>query len=153
MEWTCEQLAELSRAAQRHPTPHVRVKALAVQAVARGHSRTAVAALYATTRQSVGAWVQAYRTAGLSGFAIAQGRGRPRQVEEAELARYATQSPRNFGIARSRWTLGLLAATVPSLKGFSPAGVRKALRRSGLTYKRGQPWLLSPDPAYEKKDR
>jgi len=124
-----------------------------VYAVARGESRVAVAGMFATTRQSVGAWVQAYRKEGLPGFAIAPGRGRPQQVEAAELVRYATQSPRNFGMARSRWTLGLLAATVPSLKGFSVTGVRKALQRCGLTYKRGQPWTLSPDPAYEKKGR
>lgn len=153
MDWTAEQLAELWTAGQRHPTPHIRVKALAVQAVARGQTQVTVATMFATTRQSVAAWVQAYRGQGLAGFAIAPGRGRPRQVDAAELERYATQSPRNFAIARSRWTLGLLAATVPSLKGFSAAGVRQALRRIGLTYKRGQPWMLSPDPAYEKKDR
>jgi len=151
MDWTAEQLAELSRAGQRHPTPHIRVKALAVQAVARGQRPTAVAAMFATTRQSVSSWVKAYRAEGLSGFAIAPGRGRPREVDEAELKRYATQSPRNFGIARTRWTLELLTATVPSLKGFSIAGVRQALLRCGLAYKRGQPWMLSPDPAYEKK--
>jgi len=129
----------------------VRVKALAVQAVARGATQSAVAALFGTTRQSVGAWVRAYRERGLAGFAIAPGRGRRPRVDREELQRYASQSPRTFGIPRSRWTLALLAATVPSLQGFTPGGVRQALRRCGFTYKRGQPWLLSPDPEFTKK--
>ena len=58
-----------------------------------------------------------------------------------------------FGIDRSRWTLRLLAEAVPSLRGFSHAGVLYALRRCGISYKRGQAWMLSPDPEYEKKDK
>ena len=82
---------------------------------------------------------------------VAPGRGRKRQVDEEELIAYASQSPRAFGINRSRWTLRLLAQTVPSLQGFSEAGVLKALRRCGFSHKRGQPWMMSPDPEFEKK--
>jgi len=151
MEWTAAQQEELAAAGRTHPKPGVRVKALAVQAVALGATQQAVAQLLATTRQSVGRWVGRYREQGVAGLEIAPGRGRRARVDGAELRAHAEQSPRQFGINRSRWTVRLLAQTVPSLRGFSDAGVWKALRRYGFRYKRGQPWLLSPDPEYEKK--
>ena len=151
MEWSAEQLAELAAAGRRDPKPGLRVKALAVLAVARGHRQAAVADMFDRSALSVGAWVRSYREGGLARLAIAEGRGRKPQVQGPELESYALQSPRNFGINRTRWTLRLLAQTVPSLRGFSPSGVRQALRRRGLTYKRGQAWLMSPDPEYGKK--
>jgi len=151
VEWTAEQWEELSDAGRRHAKPGVRVKALAVGAVARGQTREAVAQTFGRSAASVGEWVKRYRAHGLAGLEIAPGRGRPAQVNERELEHYALQTPRNFGIKRSRWTLRLLAQTVPSLQGFTDAGVQQALRRCGISYKRGQPWMLSPDPQYEKK--
>ena len=153
LQWTAEQLDELSDAGRRHPKPGVRVKALAVCAVARGETREAVAQTFGRSAGSVGKWVKRYRDRGLKGLQIAPGRGRPKQVDEQELLDYALQSPRNFGLRRSRWTLKLLADTVPSLKGFSVAGVQQALHRLDLGHKRGQPWMLSPDPDFEKKGK
>jgi transposase len=151
MEWTAEQLHELTRAAHTHPKPGPRVKALAVLAVARGKRYQAVGEMLDTNYHSISAWVHGYRERGLQAFEIAPGRGRPKRADDEELKTYALQSPRNFGIKRSRWTLDLLGNTVPSLKGFSASGVHQALRRCGISYKRGQPWMLSPDPEYEKK--
>jgi len=151
VEWTAEQLDELTRAAHTHPKPRPRVKALAVLAVARGGGYQAVGAVFDTNYHSISAWVRGYRERGLQAFEVAPGRGRPKSADDEELKTYALQSPRNFGINRSRWTLELLAKTVPSLKGFSASGVRQALLRNRISYKRGQPWMLSPDPAYEKK--
>jgi len=153
MQWTQRQVEELAHAGRRHPSPGVRVKALAVGAVARGHAHNHVAELFDRSPGSVGAWVQKYRQGGIAAFEIAPGRGRKPTVDERELVDYALQSPRNFGINRSRWTLRLLAGTVPSLHGFTDAGVLVALKRCGISYKRGQPWMLSPDPEYEKKSR
>jgi transposase len=153
MDWSPPQVEELAHAAHHHGTPHIRVKALAILAVAKGQSQRQVAVFYGTTPTSVCTWVGRYRCEGLAGLAIHPGRGRPKQVDEDELRHYALQSPRNFGINRSRWTLRLLAQTVPSLHGFSDNGVRQALLRAGLSWKRGQAWMLSPDPAFEKKDK
>ena len=127
MQWQPEQIAELTDAGHHHPKAHVRTKALAVLAVARGETRKDAARFFDASPQSVSAWVRRFREQGVAGFAIAPGRGRPRQVEE------------------------LLAQTVPSLQGFSDAGVLRALRRCGISYKRGQPWMMSPDPEFEKK--
>jgi len=153
MEWSPQQLTELVDAAHHHAVPYIRVRAMAVLAVAEGHPQRQVAMFYHTTPGSVGHWVTRYRTEGLPGFEIRPGRGRPQQVDEQELIDYALQSPRHFGINRSRWTLALLALTVPSLHGFSPTGVHHALRRAGLSWKRGQAWITSPDPEFEKKSK
>jgi len=85
------------------------------------------------------------------GIRDGEGRGRPSHVEREELDRYLRQSPEVFGLDLARWTLSALAQTVPSLKGMTQAGVKKALERHGYAYKRGQPHLHSPDPDYEEK--
>ena len=151
MDWTHEQIAELQSAGHRHLKAGVRVKALAVLAVARGNLRRDVGAMFDTDYHSVGKWVDSYREHGLQAFEIAPGRGRPRKADDEQVHGYVLQSPRNFGVNRSRWTLQLLADTVPSLKGFTPNGVREVLRRLKVSYKRGQAWPTSPDPEFEKK--
>lgn len=153
MEWTPEQVAELTQAAHHHAKPGVRVKALAVLAVAKGHTREHVAELFDVSRVSVGAWVKACHGHGTAALEIAPGRGRKRQIDDDELATYARQKPEHFGVERSRWTVAALAEVVPSAHGLSTEGVRKALHRQGLRHKRGQPWLHSPDPEYEKKTK
>lgn len=55
------------------------------------------------------------------------------------------------GVDRSRWTLALLRAAVSWLAGLSVSGVRRVARRLGVTYRRGQEQLHSPDPAYDAK--
>lgn len=62
------------------------------------------------------------------------------------------QSPRHFGVPRTRWTLQLLAQKVPSLAGLHASAVWYVLRRLGISYKRAEPWLHSPDPDYVKKN-
>jgi len=73
------------------------------------------------------------------------------KADAREIERYVRQSPRNFGIGRTHWTLTTLVQVVPSLRGFSPYGAQKALARAGFGYKRGQPHVHSPDPQYEVK--
>jgi len=153
VDWSPQQITELVDAAHHHAVPYIRVRAMAVLAVAEGHPQCQVAIFYHTTPGSMGNWVGRYRTEGLAGFEIRPGRGRHKQVDEQQLVDYALQSPRNFGINRSRWTLKLLAQTVPSLRGFSATGVFHALRRAGLSWKRGQAWITSPDPEFEKKSK
>lgn len=151
MEWTSPQMAELTQAIRHHPDAGVRVKAVALRALGLGYQQSEAACLVAATRQSVAEWAKRYQEGGLEALMVAAGRGRHRTAVDAEVMEYARQSPRQFGIDRSRWTLELLAQAVPSLQGFSPSGVLRVLRRCGLSYKRGQAWLTSPDPNYEKK--
>lgn len=151
LQLTPEQQQELNRLARHSPVPHVRVKALAVYNVGRGVPRSQVAQLLAVERRSVGRWAQSYLAQGVAAFAIKAGRGRRRRVRGEEVEHYLRQAPIQFGISRTRWTLALLGKAVPSLRGMTEEGIRKALGRLGYRYKRGQPAVHSPDPQYGEK--
>jgi transposase len=146
-----EQVAELESAVKSDRSPKVRIKALVLLNLADGKAVSHVAATFRTSRQSVYAWVAEYRNGGIDGFRVSPGRGRKCRADEEEIRRYIQQSPQNFGLSQTRWTLAALAATVPSLKGFSLTGVLGAIRRAGFRHKRGQPSLHSPDPMYDEK--
>jgi transposase len=146
-----DQLAELERAARRHPDAHVRSRAMAVRAVAIGHTRQEVAKLLPFSSYTIGKWVRGYAAEGLGAFAITPGRGRPSKVNEEEVLACLRISPERYGLADSRWTLGALGQVCPSLKGMSKQGILEVLHRLGFHYKRGQPWIHSPDPAYTEK--
>lgn len=154
MALSTEQTGEL-RSLARHGEPgYLRIKALALLNVDRGLSVSAVARQLWVSRQSVYQWQQRYGAAGVAGLCVAPGRGRKGTADLREIEQYLRRSPRQFGLTQTRWSLAALAQVVPSLKGFSAFGVQKALRRAGYRYKRGQPHLHSPDPAYaEKKGR
>jgi transposase len=146
-----EQKTELKALAKTHPKPYVRARSLALYHLAAGKSAQEVADLLLVHRVSVGCWARRYQERGAAGLEVAPGRGRSSAVEAEEVGLYLRQSPRSFGIARTRWTLATLAKVVPAFKGMTNPGVLKALQRCGYAYKRGQPHLHSPDPDYETK--
>lgn len=151
MEFSQADLKQLRHAARHDQRPYVRTKALALLSAAAGRTFTATGPIFGCHRETVGRWVKRYATEGIASLSVAPGRGRKAQADPQELASYLRQSPRHLGIARTRWTLRLLAETVPSLRGMSDAGVFRALQRAGFRYKRGQPVVHSPDPAYGEK--
>jgi len=149
--FTQTEKAVLEETSRTHEKCHVRKKALVVLNVARGHNYREIQRILDVSAQSIVDWVRNFKKHGVSGFNRGPGQGRKKTCNEEELHEYILQTPRNFGHNRNRWTLKLLAETVPSLKGFTAAGVSKALKRAGLSYKRGQPRLHSPDPGYKVK--
>ena len=151
MTITDQQRDELEQVIRRGDPPHLRVKALVLLNVSDGRPIADVARIFRVSRQSVYDWQRGYADGGIDALRVSPGRGRKAQVNLEELTWYVRQSPRNFGIRRTRWTLALLAQAVPSLKGFTPFGVQQALRRAGFRYKRGSPWIHSPDPDYDQK--
>ena len=152
MDWSIEQLQILDQASRNAAPAYLRVRCLAIWQIAQGKTRQEAALFLRTTRQSVGKWVRDFRQQGLDGLRIHKGRGR-KASDHRDVEDYLYSSPRDKGLNRTRWTLDLLAQQVPSLKGFSRAGVRKVLPQLGLGYKRGQPHLHSPDPQYLGKKR
>ncbi len=151
MDFSSEQLAELERAALRHPDAHVRSRAIAVRAVALGHTRVHLSDILPYTAFSIGQWCRDYHQRGLDAFRIAPGRGRPSHVDTKEVLLRLRRSPREFGIDRSRWTLAALGQACPSLGGMSERGILDVVHRLGFRFKRGQPWIHSPDPLYDEK--
>jgi transposase len=151
MELSNQQRQELMQLARHGQPAYVRVKALVVLNLGDGQPVTQVARMFRVSRQSVYEWRRRYWEQGASGLRVRAGRGRKSRVDLQQLRDYVRQSPRQFGVALTRWTLASLAQVVPSIKGFSPYGVQKALARAGISYKRGQPSLHSPDPEYAQK--
>jgi transposase len=96
-------------------------------------------------------YARRFREDGVAGLVIRPGRGRQARAVTAEVEQHLRQSPRAFGLTQTRWTLGALAQAAPSLRGFTTMGVWKVLQRAGFRYKRGQPYLHSPDPEYGEK--
>lgn len=145
------QKQELLYLAKHAPHGYVRTKALAVWNVASGYSQGDVAKFMAVSRVSVNKWTQCYISQGGDGFLVKKGRGRKERAKREEVEDYLRQSPRQFGLQQTRWTLRSLAEKVPSLKRFTDSGVYRVLVRMGYRYKRGQPSVHSPDPLYSEK--
>jgi transposase len=83
------------------------------------------------------------------------GGGQPRRsAESAAVVDAALARPGDLGEPGTRWTLRRLrryllrTKTVASI---SVEGLRRALRRAGVTYQRTRTWKTSPDPLYEHK--
>lgn len=149
--FTAEQRKELLDLAKHAPQGYVRMKALVVWNVASGRSQSEVARFMPVSRASVNSWVKCYLSQGTAGFLIKKGRGRKGKANREEIENCLRQSPRQFGLQQTRWTLRALAESVPSLKGFTDSGVYRVLVRMGYRYKRGQPHVHSPDPLYSEK--
>jgi transposase len=148
---TKQQQLELREVARKHPAAYVRMKALALLNVEQGRTIVEVAKIFMASRQSIYIWIERYLAFGIEGLKVQIGRGRKAKAKPQEIEQYILQSPRNFGLKQSRWTLKALAEVVPSLCGFSASGVKRALARAGFSYKRGQPVQHSPDPEYAEK--
>ena len=151
MDLNRDQTEELEWLSKHAPKPHVRVKALALLNLARGRGVSELAVLFGASRTSIGQWRARFLAQGSQGLEVRKGRGRKAAADPEEIENAMRQSPRNFGLARTRWTLEALTQAVPSLKGFTAYGVQKVLERMGFRYKRGQPWVHSPDPEYAQK--
>ena len=150
-KFTQAEVKVLEEASRRHPKCYMRFRALVVLNVSRGKSYRDIMKFLPVSKQPITNWTRQFKRDGIKGLEIRAGRGRKKQCDDEELKRYLLQSPRKFGFQQNRWTLKALSEAVPSLRGFSQPGVLKALRRAGLSYKRGQPRLHSPDPAYDEK--
>jgi transposase len=62
-------------------------------------------------------------------------------------------SPRQHGLARTRWRLQDLPAAVAWLKDHSASGVLGVLDGLGFSRKQAMLWVHSPDPEYDRKRR
>ena len=94
--------------------------------------------------------------------ALVKGSSRPAEVHAAfdeegacALKELLHQSPRNFGVKESFWTLEH-AAEVSFEQGLSERRVsgetiRATLARLGLRWQRAKRWIESPDPEYTRK--
>jgi len=61
------------------------------------------------------------------------------------------RDPRQFGLARTRWTLAAVGEAIDWLASRDPSGIWHVLDALGIVLKRGRDYVHSPDPAYPEK--
>ncbi len=151
MGWTEQQRQELFNLAKNSPKAYIRKKALVLWNVSLGRTQKEISYFLMISRSGICKAITQYLNGGAAGLAVKPGRGRKVKANIEEVTSYLRQSPRQFGLTQNRWTLSSLTHTVPSLEGYTEAGVYQILVRLGYRYKRGQPSVHSPDPAYSEK--
>jgi transposase len=131
-----------------------------VLASARGERASQIARSLGCSDQCVRNGIQAFNDHGLA--VLARRSTQPQTSAAAfsperaqRLRTLLHQSPRNFGLKTSRWTLEL-AASISFEQGLverrvSGETIRVTLARLGVKWKRAKKWITSPDPAYERK--
>ena len=129
-------------------------------ASARGDTTTVIAQAVGCSPQAVRNVLRAFETRGLAVVAMQSRRPHTAaKLFDAErsqrLKALLHQSPRQFGKARSTWTLAL-AAEVCAEHGITAERVsyetiRDALKRLGVGWRRAKTWITSPDPQYALK--
>jgi transposase len=129
-------------------------------ASARGDTTTVIAQAVGCSPQAVRNVLRAFESRGLA--VVAMQSRRPHTAAKlfdaersARLKALLHQSPRQFGKARSTWTLAL-AAEVCAEHGITAERVsyetiRDALKRLGVGWRRAKTWITSPDPQYALK--
>jgi transposase len=110
--------------------------------------------------QSVRRFIRAFAKEGLG--CLQEKSHRPKSAQKtlagpalAQLGEWLRQSPRDFGLPTSCWTLEGLAQ-VCAAQGLTPYRVsaetiRDAIKRLGLSWKRAKRWIESSDPQYARK--
>jgi transposase len=137
----------------------IALRAKIILAAADRQSNIAIATELRVPVCTVGRWRRRFLNRRLDGLTDNPRPGAPRAVlDEGRLQELVHHSPRLFGKKRSTWTLQLLADTCSETgiaSGSICAGtVRRALERMGVTWRRAELWMTSPDPHYaEKKAR
>jgi transposase len=129
-------------------------------ASARGDTSTVIAQAVGCSPQAVRNVLRAFQRCGLAVVALQSRRPHTAaKLFDAErsqrLKALLHQSPRQFGKARSTWTLAL-AAEVCAEHGITAERVsyetiRDALKRLGVGWRRAKTWITSPDPQYALK--
>lgn len=109
------------------------------------------------TDQTVRDVIRAFATRGLACLERQSSRPKSARPEldpakSAQLKEILHRSPRDFGRARSTWTLELAAEVCFEKKltqqRVSDETIRQALLRLGVKWQRARDWITSPDPEY-----
>lgn len=156
-----EQLEDLRHLRDTGEPAYLRERAAALLKIAAGASPHKVAQsglLKKRKPDTVYTWLHRYREAGVMGLRHKPGKGRKpafaplsEKDAESELQDVVYRDPSVLPPQETRWTLSILGATVSWLNDMSIPGVRSVLRRLGISYKRGRPYMRSPDVEYTQK--
>lgn len=143
---TDEEFKALEKIRDKHPTPYMRERAATILKVAGGMSAHQVARfglLKKRKTDTIYDWLNLWEKNRLSGFEIKKGRGRKpkcRNIEKDKetIQEIVHQSPENFGIEKSRWTVKDVQMVYEPLQQYTESGAWRVLNRLGIVYKRGK---------------
>ena len=130
-------------------------------ASARGDTAPIIAKAIGCSPQAVRNVLRGFETRGLAVLSMQSRRPHAAaKVFDAErsgrLKALLHQSPRQFGKARSTWTLALAAEVCleqgVTAERVSLETIRDALKRLGVGWRRAKRWITSPDPQYALKN-
>ena len=74
-----------------------------------------------------------------------------KEAAQSQIEYLLHQSPRRYGLARTRWRLQDVGKALKWLEGCSQPGISKVLKRLGFSRKRSMNFIHSPDPDYARK--
>jgi len=143
---TDKELKALEKIRDTHPRPYMRERAATILKVAGGMSPRSVARfglLKERKTDTIYNWLNLWEKYRLSGFIIKKGRGRKpkcRNIEKDKetIQEIVHQSPENFGIEKSRWTVKDVQRVYEPLQQYTESGAWRVLNRLGIVYKRGK---------------
>jgi transposase len=146
-----KELDEIWRASKRHAKPYVRTRALGIILVAKGYPYRKIARFLQICPNTVCNWVKRVQEGKIQDLIDKPGRGRKSRADPQKVLDIVRRSPSQFGFKESRWTLSLLKSACPELSDMTVSGVWRLLKNIGISWKRGQHKLTSPDPDYLEK--
>lgn len=143
---TDDEQKKLERIRDTHSTPYMRERAAAILKIAGGMSGHAVAKyglLKERKTDTIYGWLDLWIEKGLDGFIIKKGRGRkPKHnysdKEREYIQEIVHQSPENYGIQKSRWTIKDIQKVYGPFHQYTESGVWRVLDRLEIVYKRGK---------------
>jgi transposase len=139
-------LAELFRSS---PHPAARQRALILLLLDAGASWAVVTAALGCSSATVARWAARYRAGGAAALAGPPPRPRRLAAWAAVVVGWVLRlSPRDFGLARSRWSCEAVALVLREERGVAAGreAVRLCLRGQGLVYRRPRPVVRRRDP-------
>lgn len=112
VQLNAEQRHTLEHCFKTAPEPRLRNRCQAVLMAARGRKKQDIAADLCVSRDTVTAWLKAYRRGGVAGLTITWAPGRQRLIEERHapmILEWVKHGPLGCGLDRANWTFAELA--------------------------------------------
>jgi transposase len=154
IQLTADERNTLLDCSRSDPDPQLRLRAHIVLLLAAGYTWAVVTAVLFCSRRTIARWQRRFR-AGRVEALLGRPRGAPVRLGprwvQVLVGWVTAQTPRAFGLLRSRWCCEALALLLGRLHGIavSRETVRRHLHRADIVWRRPRPVLQRRDPERE----